>query len=313
MNFPIFPHFRKLVPEDRDEYLNLYGLVEPYSDFSFNNLIIWLDLNDDLEVSQYQGCILLRFTNPFEHTKKERAYTVLGNKNCLEVVQSIFEHQQSEKEVPKLIMVPECVVSDMLQTHDLPQNLVIRASRNHCDYIFNVNEVVAAQGGAYEELRRSLRLFAKKNAGEVAVQTFDLGQPETHARLLAALKDWQKDEGFVANDPTFDEEKALKRYFTFNKACPAVCQGFFLDGKLFGFTIIHYPPQKDWVIFNHLKCSRDVPHGYDFMYYATMCQLKTQQITSVNFEQDLGITGLSLHKRHLGRSDYLYRYDVSRF
>jgi len=313
MNFPIFPHFRKLVPEDRNEYLSSYRLVEPYSDFSFNNLIIWLDLNEDLEISHYQDCIVLRFTNPFEHSRRERAYTVLGSAHCLEAINAIFELQQSQNEAPRLIMVPECTVSNMLQTHDLPQNLVIRANQAHCDYIFDVDEVVAAQGGAYEELRRSLRLFIRKNKGKITAQTFDLSRPETHTRLTTALKEWQKDEGFVANDPTFDEEKALMRYFAFNEACPAVCQGFFLNERLFGFTIIHYPPQKNWVIFNHLKCSRDVPHGYDFMYYATLFQLKKQHITSVNFEQDLGITGLSLHKRHLGRSKYLYRYDISRF
>ncbi len=311
MNFPLFPHFRKLVAEDRREYLIHYGRVEPYSDFSFNNLIIWLDLHNDLEISHYKNCIILRFTNPFEHRRRELAYTILGDEDCREIVEAIFDYQRAQHQEARLIMVPECVISNMLQSHDLPQSLVIHANSDHCDYIFDVAEVVAAEGGKYEELRRSLRLFSRKNIGVVSVEYFDLNDPNTHIVLMAALKEWQKDEGFIANDPTFDEEKALTRYFVFNKSCPAICRVYFLDDKMFGFSIIHYPPQKGWIIFNHLKCDRNVAHGYDFIYYDTMCRLATEGITSVNFEQDLGINGLSLHKRHLGRSRYLYRYNIS--
>lgn len=311
MNFPTFPQFRKLVAGDRNEYLSFYERVEPYSDFSFNNLIIWLDLREDLCVSRYKDCIILRFTNPFEHTKQELAYTVLGNQGCLEAVQTLFAFQRSIGQAARLIMVPECVVSDMLHTHDLPQSLVIRASSDHCDYVFDVAEVLAAKGGKYEQLRRNLRLFLRDNPGRIQVKTFDLAQPETHTYLWAALKQWQQDKGFVKNDPTFDEEKALKRYFTFSSSCPAMCQGFFVDDTLFGFSVLHRPPQKGWVIFNHLKCSREASHGYDFIYYATMYQLRNQGIHHVNFEQDLGIEGLRLHKRLLGRSEYLYRYDIS--
>jgi len=311
MSFPTFPNFRKLVPEDRDIYLDFYKRVEPYSDFSFNNLLIWLDLKNDLEVAQLKDCVILRFTNPFVHDRVETAYTMLGSANCLEVVQLLFAHQRSQGEEARLVMVPECVVSNMLHTHDLPQNLVIRASSDHCDYIFDVAEVNEAKGGKYEQLRRNLRIFTRENPGHVQIQNFDLRDHRTHAYLLQALKMWQQDEGFVKNDPTFDEEKALQHYFRFNEFCPAECQGFFLDGKLFGFSIIHRPPQQDWVIFNHLKCTRDVPHGYDYIYYATVHQLEKQGVKYMNFEQDLGIPGLRVHKRQLGRSDFLYRYDIS--
>lgn len=311
MKFPEFPVFRKLVPEDRDLYLTLYKRVEPYSDFSFNNLLIWLDLRNDLEVSQFKTCAILRFSNPFVHDRHEVAYTFIGNQDCLQAVEAIFAHQRNDGAEPQLVMVPECVISNMLQRPDLPQSLVIKASTDHCDYIFDVNAVVALQGGDYEQLRRNLRIFARKNPGTIQTKTLDLHKPETHRYLLDALKVWQQDEGFIKNDPTFDEEEALKHYFRFNQWCPAECQGFFLNGRFFGFSIIHSPPQKEWIIFNHLKCSRGVSHGYDFIYYHTMLQLQQQGIKWVNFEQDLGIAGLRVHKRQLGRSTFLYRYDIS--
>src|SRR4051794_28099087 len=118
MSFPDFPVFRKLVPEDRNLYLTFYKRVESYSDFSFNNLIIWLDLRGDLEVSQYKSCVVLRFSNPFEHHRHDVAYTILGNQDCLEAVEAIFAHQRRNGQEARLIMVPECAVSNMLQTYN---------------------------------------------------------------------------------------------------------------------------------------------------------------------------------------------------
>lgn len=314
MSFPSFPIFRKFAPEDKLTYLEFYKHVEPYSDFSFNNLIIWLDLREDLEVSQYINCIILRFSNPFEHAKQEIAYTILGNENCLRAVEAIFAYQEALGQEPRLFIVPECVVSDILQTHKLPQNLVIKASTDHCDYIFDVPEVTAAKGGRYEQLRRNVRLFLNKNPGNLQAWQLDLRDKATHEYLIAALKVWQKeDKGFIKNDPHFDEEKALNRYFTHNSWCEAECYGYFLNGRIFGFSITHKPPQEGWVIFNHLKCSRSVPHGYDCIYYLTMHRLHKQGITKVNFEQDLGIPGLRIHKRQLGKSEFLSRYEITKF
>lgn len=312
MNFPLFPTFRKLVPEDRDDYLAVYKHVDPYSDFSFNNLIIWLDLEEDLEISHYKGCVILRFTNPFEHSRRETAYTIMGYKNCLEVIEAIFAYQAQQELPQKLIMVPESVVSNALQATTIPQEFVIRASQDHCDYVFTVDEVLTAQGKHYEQLRRNLRIFYRENPGQIDVVTLDLAKPETHHYLLDALSKWQENAGFIKNDPTFDEPRALNRYFTYPQACPAECRAFLLNGTIFGFSIIHKPPQKDWAIFNHLKCSRDVPNGYDFIYHYILGELAKDNVSKVNFEQDLGIPGLRLHKRQLGRSEFLYRYDISR-
>lgn len=313
MSFPIFPYFRKLVPQDRAAYLAFFERVDPYSDFSFNNLMIWLDLHDDLEISRYRTCLVLRFTNPFVHGTKHRAYTILGDRHCLAAIDAIFTLQESLGEPPQLTMAPECAVSDMLQSSQLPGNLVIRASNDHRDYIFETADVVALQGQRLLNLRRNLSVFRREHPENVTMERYDLSNTGDQIRITNALSTWQQNSSFNKNDPHFDETKALQRYFRFNDYCPAECRCFFLNGRMFGFSIVHYPPQRGWAVFNHLRATRDVPHGYDYIYYATMAELYHSSITQVNFEQDLGIPGLRTHKKQLGRSSFLYRYDISRY
>ena len=312
MSFPIFPHFRKFTPQDRAEYLAYYARVEPYCDFSFNNLIIWLDLHDDLEISRLASCLVLRFTNPFQRSE-HKAYTLLGERDCLKATHTLFSYRQALGEPTELVMVPECAVSNMLKTHQLPQDLVIRASNDHRDYLFETADVIALEGGKLLNLRRNLHVFHRQHPEGITMEMYDLLDRGDQMRILRGLETWQKDQGFIKNDPNFDEIKALRRYFQYAKVCPAECRCFFLNGIMFGFSIVHRPPQRGWAIFNHLKSSRNIPHSYDYVYYETLQQLYKEGITMVNFEQDLGIEGLRIHKKQLGRADFLYRYDISRF
>jgi hypothetical protein len=309
MSFPTFPVFRKLVPEDRDIYLDFYRRVEPYSDFSFNNLIIWLDLREDLEVSQFKQCIILRFTNPFEPGK---AYSLIGNRDCQVAIESIFDFQESLGLEARLVMAPECVIDDMLKANALPEHLVIRASIDHRDYLFGTDQVVSLEGSKFMNLRRNLRVFHTEQPEGISVGSLDLSSPVAQEHLLTKLKEWQTQATFMKNDPLFDETKALQRHIQFNKWCPAECLGFFDHGELFGFSIFHRPPQQDWAIFNHLKCRRDVRYGFDFVFYTTVSYLHEQGVRVVNGEQDLGIIGLRTHKQQLGPNGYLYRYDITR-
>ena len=313
MSFPIFPHFRKLVPEDRAEYVVYFERVEPYSDFSFNNLIIWLDLYGDLEISRINSCIVLRFTHPFEPDRRT-AYTLLGNRDCLHAINEIFAYQSQHQLPVELAMVPECVVSNILHNHNLPQDLVIHASNDHRDYLFDIADVLALQGQTLLNLRRNLHLFERQHAAQdVTIEVSSLADHTTQTRILQALDTWQEDPDFIKNDPQLDEAKALRRHFQYHSACPAECRCFFIDGKIFGFSIVHRPPQRGWAIFNHLKSSRSVPFGYDYIYHETLKQLYREDVSMINFEQDLGIPGLRTHKKQLGRAEFLYRYNISRF
>lgn len=309
MSFPEFPIFRKLVTEDRAAYLRYYKRAEPYSDFSFNNLLVWLDINNDLEIARHHECLVLRFSNPFEEGKQ--AYTIIGNQGCRQAVTEIFEHLRLTGQEPRMVMVPECVISDILSGPMLPQNLVIRANVDHRDYVYDIKNTLELKGKVFAELRHSLNVFDREYGDRASIKTLSLNELSTKHVLMDALKKWHEASSFTKNDPRFEEAEALKRYFSFIDACPAKCLAFFLDEKLFGFSIFHLPPQKGWAIGNHIKCDPSVRYAFDFMVYATMSVLHKEGIEYVNGEQDLGIGGLRTHKRQLGPVDYLYRYDIS--
>jgi hypothetical protein len=312
MSFPEFPVFRKLVPEDRNLYLTLYESVEPYSDFSFNNLLVWLDINNDLEISRLEDCLILRFSNPFEDNRI--AYTLIGKNGCLRVIQEVFTYLSTIGEQPRMVMVPECVISDVLtNSNNLPQELVIRANANHRDYIFDIDTVLKLQGKRFSELRHSLNVFNRDYSDKIIVQNLQLQELATKELLLSALERWRADLQFNMNDLRHEEIKALSRYLMYSKWCPAKCLGFFINDHIIGFSIFHLPPQKGWAIGNHIKCDPNIRNAFDFIYYMTMYTLHNEGIQTINGEQDLGIAGLRNHKQQLGPSGFLYRYDISQF
>lgn len=309
MSFPIFPVFRKLTPEDRSEYLEYYRAGAPYCDFSFNNVIVWLNQNDDLEVARYKGCLILRFSNPFE--EDSMAYTLLGKHNCMEAAEQIFDLQKSHHQTPRLVMVPEEAIDDMRTSPRPSQSITLSSSIDHRDYIFDIPTVLGLAGKRYADLRHSLNSFNRTYGDQVSVRHFKVGDPHLKRLLEHALARWSGQERFTKNDPRLEEAKALQRYQRYNKYCPAECLGFFIGDQMFGVSIFHLPPQPGWAIGNHIKCDPTVRYAFDFICYTTMCFLNQKGIGKINGEQDLGILGLRAHKQQLGPTGFLCRYDVT--
>ncbi|OGL38323.1 hypothetical protein A3B63_03450 [Candidatus Saccharibacteria bacterium RIFCSPLOWO2_01_FULL_49_22] len=304
--FPQFPEFRKFVLDDRDIYQSFYSELEPYSDFSFNNLLVWLDINSDLEVSRLNGNLIFKFSDPFENN--ETSFTLIGNRKTYQTLGTIFQYQAGLGYQQKLSMVPQAVIDGIELGKQ--RHLDIQEDISNQDYIFNVNNAYYAKGKDFADLRHRINSFLKKYGDHLIYRDINLGKLEEQMNIINSLHTWDSVYALTENDKLRIEGLAIDRYLQLAPELDSRCVGLFINGRLQSFSLFHLPPQKGFAIGNHMKCNYEYQYIFDFTFYCTASRLKTMGIEWLNGEQDLGIAGLRTHKKELRPTYFLKRYTV---
>lgn len=302
-SFPQFPEFRKVTFKDRAAYEAFYKEFDPYSDFSFNDLMIWLNYNDDLAISSDEGNLVFRFSNPFEGNAV--AYTLLGRGGCESTIRKIFALQREQGLEPGLSMVPEVVI-DNIALKSL-KNFDFYEDRDNRDYIFRVPDVYRANGQKFADFRHKINYFLKKYSDELVFREMDLRDPAERNIVRAALATWSTND--LGKRQTL-ENAALDTYLQHAEELSPSCIGLFIKGKLASFSIFHLPPQKGYAIGNHMKYNPEYRYIFDFTYFCTINWMHAHGIEYVNGEQDLGIPGLRIHKQEMQPCRFLRRYVI---
>ncbi len=308
MQFPAFPDFRHVSQNDRHLYEPFYKRCDPYSDFSFNNLLTWLDFNNDLCISQHGHNIILRFSNVFDNNRE--SYTILGVQDCFSTARVVLDFMDINAVPSPLTILPDPIAApNFIDT--IPSDLAVEVDLASADYIYDVRQLMAMQGGAYARLRNELNVVGRTYTNHIDIRQLDLCSASTKQLIQTSLQRWSAHQDFDRNDPDQTEFKVIDRYFSLTNA-RAECLGVFIDDRLVSFSIYHFPPQQAWVIFNHLKADRNYKFIYDYTFYAVMRRLANRGIQHLNFEQDLGIEGLRFHKNKMRPANHLHRYIIRR-
>jgi len=303
MIYPRFPRFQKVRIKDKNRYETFFKDFDPYCDFSFNDLMIWLDHNEDLLASEDDGNLVLRFSNPFNGNRL--TYSVIGKENCDKTIEKIFTLQKNNDLRPVVEMVPEVVIQT-LELHKADYE--IREETANRDYIYCVAEVHDAEGRKFANHRHRVNHFIKEYPNATAREINLLEQLEAKA-VLDSMHRWLVKKPSMS-DKTGLETKAIEKYVANAEILLPKCIGIFEDGELVAFSIFHLPPQGEFSIGNHIKCASDLRYLFDFAYAETIKWLHGHNIKYINGEQDLGIVGLRTHKQEMGPCSFLRRYTI---
>jgi hypothetical protein len=98
--------FKKFNLDCQAEYKKFYAKLPPYSDFSFNKLLVWLDIYDDLHYSIVNTNYIFRFSNPFQDD--EVSYTLIGTEKIEETLSELRDEIINANHKLTLSMVPAC-------------------------------------------------------------------------------------------------------------------------------------------------------------------------------------------------------------
>jgi len=299
---PAFPTFRRFTFDDQKWYDDYYSLFDPYADFSFGNLIVWLDYHDDLAVSQLNGCIVFQCTNIF--MDKNNVITLIGKAN-IATIETILAYQRAVGLAQCISMVPEVAIERLSADNS---RYLIREDRANYDYIFRSDHLADLRGGPLRQRRREVHAFQKSYSLQSHVAAIDLGTKESVDAVVSQLHAWRN--AYSDNDPERHEAKALDRFFGICECLPHKCCGLFINNILEGFILYQLIPKSSTAIFNHIKVSHNYRYMESFLKNRLAQNVRTTQIEYVNMEQDLGIPGLRRHKSLWKPTAYLRKYTI---
>ena len=299
INIPEYPNFRKFNINDKHWYIKFYARFEPYADFAFGNLLIWLDYKNDLMISEINNNIVFKFTNIL--TVGEQIYTILGKEKMDLSLNTLFNDG-----VKELSFVPEVVIDSL--KNKLSYNISLE--RESFDYILNVPRMSYLLGPEIRKLRREVRLSIKDYGEHITLKEPSMHNDTTVEFLINNLHTWEKAFTLTKNDSEKQELYALNKSLVLAKHIDNRCFCTYVDGKLEGFIIYQTPPQKEYVILNHIKTSYAYRYIFDFMMFAFASRVQQSNYKFINFEQDLGIEGLRNHKLALKPIRFLKKYSI---
>ncbi len=298
--------FKRFNSTDYDFYKSVYKTIEPASDYSLNNMLVWLDLNNDLCMAKIGQCVVLKYTCPFLGNKL--VFSVIGTFKVMEAIESTFAYQNKIGLDQELIMIPQTIVKNL--KHSELKRLNISEDNENFDYIYSVKEKSDLMSDRAGKFRRTINRFIRDYGENVKIREVDLTDHAEVERLVNALHIWKSGNVVSNNDKLGIEGIAIDRYLKNRHHLKPHCLEVFVEDKLVGFSIYHYPPQEGFAIINHIKCDYSYTNIFEFIFFCIMSHLRMDGITYANGEQDLGIEGIRDFKHKLQPVDFIKRYTI---
>lgn len=293
---PLFPKFKKLELADKAEIDTHTAQFPPYSDFEFGSLWSW-DVKEEMEVSLLNDNLVVKFT---DYTTGEPFLTFLGAKDVNETAEALLKLAASEGYCTKLHLVPE------VSAVGLDPNLfVIDESRDHFDYVCDVERHIEYPGTELHSHRKLLRQF-KETHPEFESVSLDVTSKEVQQEIADVYTRWNENKGFLTTSEAFAYERFLAAAGSLS--CTAV--GIRVNGSLVAFHIASLPPG---TCANALFDKADVTYRgiYPAVDHVVAHDLIARGYTHMNIQQDLGIASLRSAKQALHPVYLLKKYSVT--
>ena len=257
----------------------------------------------DLCYSMLNGNVILKYHLPFDENNS--GLSVIGTRKVDKTVSTIFDWQRAQGLVPRLVHVPEFTVKSLNDQ----MNFILTEEKDYNEYLVATSALFPL-GGTTHNFRRKVKKFISE-AGEenVTLQILDLSDTANQQLLLTSIENWW-DEFGAANDGLRTERGALQA--SINMASKLGLQNIclFVYGKLEGFALYQIVDDGKMIILNHLKVRYEIPRIFDFLTFVVARQAAAIGAHTINFEMDLGIPGLRMHKHELNPYDYFRKYEI---
>jgi len=297
-----FPQFSRFNLNDAHLYSKYLRNFAPYGDFSLVNLEIWLNIVDDLEVSDLNGNLILRFTNVFSDNRS-RSYSFIGLIDVDKSLSDLSRYLRQNNENTTLYSTPE-------ETRALITKFKCQDDRDSYDYVYSTEEQVRLLGTKFGKYRRRVNGFITSNLDSIVINEFDLSKPDNFNHVVNSLHTWKRTYELGGNDVERWESRAISKSFKYCNELKLRCIAIIIDSKIEAFTLFSINEDHSIADIHHTKCSYEHRNIFDFTLFATASKLRTERIQSMNLEQDLGIEGLREHKLGLRPANFLKKFTV---
>lgn len=305
---PEFPASIEYGQINLNQYSNLYPLNTIHADFCYGNLGTWLNLNGDLRISTLNDNIILSYTSIFENN--EPTISLIGKSDIDISINEIFKHQKQNGLKQKISFTPEETVDSIVNK----QNYEILDNRDNWDYILDSYSLSRMTGNSFRSFRRKVIKFIKDYGQDVVIKEIDLCNDQEKQTIINAMHTWKSVYTLSENDKMRVEGRAINAALVLANKIKNHCIGIYVNNRLESFCLFQTHKQLNRTqvaIANHIKCNYEFEHIFDFTTFCLSSYLYQRGISTVNFEQDLGIDGLKQHKLMLRPTGFLKKFTIT--
>lgn len=293
---PDFPLFKRLEFSDKEQLESHAAKYQPYSDFEFASLWSW-NVQKNMEISMLRSNLVIRFT---DYVSGAFFYTFLGAHQATETAQELITLSEEKGYGPTLHLVPEEGIAQLDS-----EIFDIRESRDHYDYLYEIEQHVTYGGGKLKSRRNFLNGFLKTypHYGAVAL---DLTDDLTRREVLELCRKWEENKGF----PIPNEQRALHRFLDVAHLFNYSAVGITVDSALAGFctTVLLHDGRAN-ALFEKVDTRYHGIHA--LLRHEVAKNLLRKGYTHLNYEQDLGILSLRQSKMAFNPTGFLKKYSIS--
>ncbi|MFC1517219.1 DUF2156 domain-containing protein [Candidatus Margulisiibacteriota bacterium] len=303
MSIPVFPEFRQITKEDKQdiEQVLLANNIE-IAELTFPNMFAWREY-DHPEVSILNDNLL--FLSAPWNEPSCRFMMPIGTKNIVETIRSCLQYLVREKECkkPHIARLPENIVKE----YKLEEHFICEADRDNSDYVYQVSDLAELKGRKYDGKRNHIKKV--KERGDYQYKDLTIEDIGGCKKVLAAWAKHKFKKEEVDNLETLIfGEKALYQYLD-NFEYLGLCGGVIVKAdKVVAFTLASRL-NKDTAV-TYAETSLPEEKGLNQLLNQEFCQKGLKEFKYVNREQDLGHPGLRKAKMSYQPHHLVNKYNV---
>jgi hypothetical protein len=292
---PAFPSFKLLELSDQAAIEAVTRRYPPYSDLEFGSLWSW-NVKGEIAWSLAGETLVFRLT---DYDTGRPFLTFLGEGRG--VTEDLLALSTASGWGATLRLVPEASALTLDPAH-----FAIEESRDHFDYVYDLERYVTFAGGVLQTRRTYLNGFRRRYPGYVA-RPLDLGCSRVHAEISALWRVWEDNRG----ESVPSERAAFTRFMEAQAHFDTIATGVFVGAALAAVDISVLLPDGYG---NCLFKKADIRfHGaYAALMHETAKALLARDCTWLNCEQDLGLPGLRAAKLAFAPAGFLRKFSVRR-
>jgi len=167
--------------------------------------------------------------------------------------------------------------------------------RNNADYIYSISEIFSLKGKKHESIRRKINQFAKRdNITYESINKTQLDILWNFSQKTLIKAKHNTPEQFESLNT---EQSAIEKLIFFKDQLNIQIDGLWIRNHLVGFTITEVIPNQTLLI-HIFRTKIDLPGISEFLFWQ-LSKKYQPKCNLINFEQDLGLTGLRQFKLSL--------------
>ncbi|OGP89776.1 MAG: hypothetical protein A2157_19470 [Deltaproteobacteria bacterium RBG_16_47_11] len=294
---PEFPQVNDLTLEDKPLFDQLFTRFPPViSELTFTNLFIWRRAYQT-KISRFRNLLCLLS----EQGKNMFFFPPIGEGDVIECFQSLLQYPGGKGAPPKIVRVPEAVVT---QIDWKASGMKVELDRSQCDYVYLVQDLIELKGRKYHRKRNHIKQFQEKYSFQYIPLT-----PERIPQCLQLQTEWCDLRDCEANPGLFNESLAIKEAFTHFEELGLKGGAILINGKVEAFTL--GDPLNPETIVIHIEKANPAYEGLYPMINQAFLEHQGSGYTYVNREQDLGEEGLRKAKESYFPHHMVNKYTIT--